>query len=401
MVPLLALVVFIAYVDRGNLATAAPLVQDELRLTATQLGTLLSSFYWTYVPGQLLAASLAEKVSVYRVLAIGVALWSLATAASGLATGFAALLLLRLLVGLAESAAYPASAKLLARHLPGEKLGFANAQIQLGPALGPAFGTYVGGQVMARLGWRATFFVFGIVSALWLVPWRLATRREHADEQSPAATRDEDPDAPSYADLLRRREVWGTCLGHFCFTYPTYFVIYWLPIYLVKARGFSLAQMATIGGCVYLVNAASTMLTGVVCDRLMRAGASPTAVRKTALIGGCLLTAVSLVAVAYGSVAAAVTGFACAGAAHGMIGPNVFATGQTLAGAHAGGKWMGVQNSIGNLAGVAGPIVTGYLVDHTGSFAWAFVVAALIASAGIVGWTLMVRRIAPLDWSRR
>jgi MFS family permease len=400
VVPLLALAVFIAYVDRGNLGTAAPLVQDELHLTATQLGTLLSSFYWTYVPGQLLAASLAEKVSVYRVLAIGVALWALATAGSGLATGFAALLLLRLLVGLAESAAYPCSAKLLARHLPGEKLGFANAQIQLGPALGPAFGTYVGGQVMARLGWRATFLGFGIVSALWLVPWRLATRRARADEPSPEATHHEDPEAPSYAQLLRRREVLGTCLGHFCFTYPTYFVIYWLPIYLVKARGFSIAEMATIGGCVYLVNGCSTVLTGIVCDRLMRAGASATVVRRTALIAGCVVTALSLVGAAYGNAAVAIAGFACAGAAHGMIGPNVFATGQTLAGPHAGGKWMGVQNSIGNLAGVVGPIATGYLVDRTGSFVWAFLVAALVASTGIFGWTLMVRRVAPLDWTR-
>lgn len=397
--PLLALAVFIAYVDRGNLATAAPLVQGELHLSGTQLGTLMSSFYWTYVPGQLLAASLAERMSVYRVLALGVALWSVATLGSGLATGFAALLVLRLVVGLSESAAYPCSAKLLARHLPGEKLGFANAQIQLGPALGPAFGTYVGGQIMARVGWRATFFVFGVVSAFWLVPWWLATRRARtAEEEAPAATAREDEEAPTYGALLSRLEVWGTCLGHFCFTYPTYFVIYWLPIYLVKVRGFGLVQMATIGGCVYLVNAASTLLTGVVCDHLMRSGASATAVRRTALIAGCALTAASLVAAAYGGAAVAIAGFACAGAAHGMIGPNVFAAGQTLAGPHAGGKWMGVQNSIGNLAGVVGPIATGYLIDRTGSFVWAFLLAALIASTGIVAWSLMVKRVAPLRW---
>jgi MFS family permease len=407
VVPLLALAVFIAYVDRGNLGTAAPLLKDDLQLTGTQLGTLLSSFYWTYVPGQILAASLAERLGVYRVLALGVALWSLATAGSGLAGGFAALLVLRLVVGLAESAAYPCSAKVLARYVPGEKLGTANAQIQLGPALGPAFGTFVGGHVMARLGWRATFFAFGITSAAWLLPWRVATASARpapgeivSKTMITRAEAPRDTDAPSYATLLKRRETWGTCLGHFCFTYPTYFVIYWLPIYLVKARGFSVAHMATIGGLVYLVNAAATVASGVVCDRLMHAGASATRVRRSALIGGCILTAVSLVVVAYGNAETAVAAFSCAGIAHGMIGPNVFATGQTLAGPHAAGKWMGVQNSLGNLAGVVGPIVTGYLVDVTGSFVWAFVVAGAIASMGVVAWGLMVRRVAPLDWSR-
>jgi MFS family permease len=400
VVPLLALAVFIAYIDRGNLATAAPLVKDELRLTGTQLGTLLSSFYWTYVPGQILAASFAERWTVYRVLALGAALWSLATAASGLATGFAALLVLRLVVGLAESAAYPCSAKLLARHLPGQKLGSANALISLGPALGPAFGTYVGGQVMARFGWRATFFVFGLLSALWLVPWRFATGQAPGEERALEATREEG-DAPSYAALLKRREMWGTCLGHFCFTYGVHFVIYWLPIYLVKARGFSVVQMATTGACLYLVNAGASLLTGFTCDRLMRAGAGATAVRRAALIGGCVLMASGLVAVAYGDTAFAIAGFAGTSVAHGVMAPNVFATGQTLAGPLAGGKWMGVQNSIGNMAGVVGPIATGYLVDRTGSFVWAFVVASAIASIGIIGWSVMVRRIAPLEWSAR
>jgi MFS family permease len=400
VVPLLALAVFVAYIDRGNLATAAPLVKDELHLTGTQLGMLLSSFYWTYVPGQLLAASFAERWTVYRVLALGVALWSLATAASGLATGFAALLVLRLVVGLAESAAYPCSAKLLARYVPGEKLGSANALIAVGQALGPAVGTYVGGQVMAHLGWRPTFFVFGLVSALWLVPWRFATRHAPGEERALEATREEG-DAPSYAALLKRREMWGTCLGHFCFTYAVYFVIYWLPIYLVKARGFSVVQMATIGGCLYLANAGAALLTGFTCDRLMRAGASATAVRRTALIGGSVLMASSLVGVAYGDTAFAIAGFAGTSVAHGLMAPNVFATGQTLAGPLAGGKWMGVQNCIGNMAGVVGPIATGYLVDRTGSFVWAFVVAGAIASIGIIGWSSMVRRIAPLDWSAK
>ena len=84
---LLALAIFINYVDRGNLATAAPLIKDQLRLNNTQIGLLLSAFFWTYTPGQLVAGWLAERINAYRTLAIGVAIWSVATAATGLASG--------------------------------------------------------------------------------------------------------------------------------------------------------------------------------------------------------------------------------------------------------------------------------------------------------------------------
>jgi len=145
IVVLLALAIFINYVDRGNLATAAPLIRDELKLTHTQIGMLLGAFFWTYTPGQLLAGWLAEKINAYRSLALGVALWSLATVATGFATGFVSILALRLVLGLGESAAFPCSSKLLGEHLPQHRLGFANGMIGVGLALGPAFGTFAGG----------------------------------------------------------------------------------------------------------------------------------------------------------------------------------------------------------------------------------------------------------------
>jgi MFS family permease len=395
VVPLLALSVFIAYIDRGNLATAGPLIQDEVHLSSTELGALLSSFYWTYVPGQILAASLAERLTPYRVLTLGVGLWSVATAGSGLAGGFVSLLVLRLLLGLAESAAYPCSSKLLAQHLPVQKLGMANAQIQLGVALGPAFGTFVGGHVMAHFGWRATFLGFGLASLLWLVPWRAATR--HASARARRLTV---ADAPTYAEILRRRAVWGTSLGAFCFTYPLYVVIYWLPLYLVRAHGFSVAHMATMGGLVYVANAASSLLTGFACDRLMHAGATAS-VRKIAMVASGALTTASFVAVAFGSAAVAVGSLCCVAFALGLAGPNVFAIPQTLAGPRAAGKWVGVQNCAGNLSGIVAPIVTGYVVDRTGQFFWAFVLAGAVALVGTLAWALMVPRIAPLDWAPR
>ena len=123
VVPLLALAVFINYVDRGNLATAAPLMKGELDLTSTEIGILISAFFWAYTPGLVLAGWLADRFNAYRTLAVGLALWSLATLFTGFAQGFVILLGLRLLLGVVESAAFPCSSTLIARHVPSHRLG--------------------------------------------------------------------------------------------------------------------------------------------------------------------------------------------------------------------------------------------------------------------------------------
>jgi MFS family permease len=394
VIPLLALGIFINYVDRGNLATAAPLIKDQLHLSSTQIGLLLSAFFWSYVPGQILAGWLAEHLNPYRTLAIGSALWSIATAASGLASGFYSLIALRVLLGLGESAAFPSSSKLLAHHLALDRLGSANGLITTGNALGPAFGTYVGGLLIAQIGWRKLFILFGLGSLLWLVPWHVSTRHTsaHADLK-PGELR------PSFALILRRREIWGASLGQFCYAYAFYFVISWLPLYLVKARGLSVEQMAELGGLIYLVFAASTYSIGRLSDRWIRAGASVNRARKTLTISGHVIIAASLAAAAVGDLRVSVISLFCAGFAFGLATPNMFAIGQTLAGPRTAGKWIGIQNCVANLAGLVAPVITGLVVDQTGHYYWAFVIAAAVATAGIIGWGIMIRKVEPLDWA--
>jgi len=149
VVGLLAIGMFINYVDRGNLSTAAPLIKDQLHLNNTQAGFLLSAFFWAYTPFQPIAGWLAERINPYRTLALGVALWSLATALIGIAGSFAGLFVLRLLLGVGESSVFPANAKILARDLTPHHLGSANGVIGAGQALGPAIGTFAGGMLMA------------------------------------------------------------------------------------------------------------------------------------------------------------------------------------------------------------------------------------------------------------
>lgn len=394
IVALLALAVFINYVDRGNLATAAPLMRSEMKLSNTEIGMLLGAFFWVYTPGQLLAGWLAEKINAYRTLAIGVALWSVATIATGFATGFTAILALRLLLGLGESAAFPCSSKLFGEHLPPHRLGFANGMVGVGLALGPAFGTFGGGLLMAHLGWRPVFILFGLVSLLWLVPWFGLTRQASRHADKPKATV-----APSYLAVLRQRAAWGACLGHFAGNYAFYFVILWLPLYLVNARGFSVAEMSVIGGVIYIVYAISAQLTGFASDYWMRAGTSATVVRKSFAVTGSLGAAVSLLICTLGGPALSVAGLFLAAICFGFGTPTIYAIGQTLAGPRAAGKWIAMQNCIGNLAGVVAPAVTGFIVDRTGQFTPAFLIAGAVSLLGAVGWGVIVRNVEPVDWN--
>ncbi len=390
---LVTLAVFINYIDRGNLATAAPLIQDQLGLTATQLGLLGSAFYYAYVPLMPVAGWFAEHAGPKRVLAAGIAIWSAATALSGLAGGFVALLLLRLLLGMGESVAFPAATKVVAAAVPVERLGMANGFMSFGYLIGPAVGTAVGGYLMSYLGWRAVFLLFGLASLLWLWPWWCVS----LPSQAPSPDR---PAAPRFAVILSQRALWGAALGHFAANYTYYFIIAWLPFYLVKVHGFSITAMAATASWAYLLNAAAALAMGALTDRWLRAGCDATRIYK-AIMGlaqsGSFVCMVAMVTLpASGSVAALLAFEIIAGCSY----PGIFAIPQTFAGPDATGRWVGVQNACGNIAGMIAPLLTGLLVDRTGGFEAAFVLAAVVSALGFTGWVWVLPRIAPIDWSR-
>lgn len=395
VVALLGLLVFINYVDRGNLATAGPLVKDELALTNTQFGILISAFFWAYAPAQLIAGWMAQRFNTYAVLTGGLVIWALATIGIGFSSGFLALLLLRLALGIGESVAFPCSSKLIAEQVPQEKLGMANAQIALGLTLGPAFGIFCGGLLMAAYGWRLSFILFGVLSLLWLIPW-LRVQRDAGRHSAPLPDR-----SPSLMEIMRCRSAWGTAIGHFCINYSFYFLLAWLPLYLVKTQGFTIAEMAEIGGIVYLLQAAGSVIAGRVSDGWIVAGMSPTRARKTMLVGGCLIIGACMIAVVLGDWRVAIAALMVSGLAAGMTSSNTFAVGQTCAGPHAAGKWVGFQNFVGNIAGIVAPALTGYLVDTSGTFVSAFVIVAAVSVFGALCWGIVVRRVEPMVWAVR
>src|SRR5271165_3788498 len=149
---LLSLSVFINYIDRSNLSIAAPLLQRELGISYSQLGVLFSAFFWPYALMQMPAGWLVDHFDVKWVFAAGFFLWSAATAVTGTLHGFAALIAVRVVLGIGESVAFPSYSNIFGTYLSEARRGFPNAIMMGGTSLGPAIGILLGGMVVDTFG---------------------------------------------------------------------------------------------------------------------------------------------------------------------------------------------------------------------------------------------------------
>jgi MFS family permease len=398
---LLVVSIFINYIDRSNLSIAVALPPPKgLSLDPARQGYLLSAFFATYALFQLLGivGFVLDRVHVSWVYAIAFFVWSVATAATGLASGFAVLFALRLLLGVGESAAYPCYSKTFATYFPEHHRGLANGLIDAGSKFGPALGMLVGGLLMARFGWRPFFVVLGAASLIWLIPWLKWMPRGKGIVVEHAALAAHPP--PGVLHILGQRSAWGSIGGLFCGNYYWYFLLTWLPSYMVKERQFSKEHMANMSALAFLAIGLSSALCGWLSDHWIAAGATPTRVRKTFTVGGLTLSTVILPVVIVDSkdISMALLFLACV--FFGMWSSNHWALIQTLAGPPAAGKWTAVQNGFGNLAGVAAPALTGLVVKHTGQFFGAFAVATGFALAGAFFYMFVIGRIEQVDWRR-
>ena len=394
---LLALSAFINFVDRGNLSAAAPLLKTELMLSDARLGILLAAFFWSYAFFQIASGWLVDHLDVKWMLAAGFFIWSVATAATGLAGGFALLLTARLVLGVGESVVYPSYSKILARYFPEDQRGVANSVIITGFYAGPAFGLFFGGILMDRYGWRPFFLVLGLLSLIWLLPWLQWMPRDR-DEHA-IAGKLHDRDTPGIIEILKLRSAWGTCAALACVDYLSYFFLTWMPTYLVLSRNFSMRKMAAVMGAAYVFCALVAASCGWLSDRWIVAGATPTVVRKGFTSVGMAGAAIFLVpCVLAGSRLATVMAVLVA-ASLGVCSSNVWAITQTLAGPSAAGRWTGIQNFVGNLGGAVAPALTGFVLGRTGHYFWAFAITAVVSLLGALSWAFWVGRVEPVVWA--
>lgn len=388
---LLALFVVINYVDRGAIGIAAPLMKGELGLSEEAYGVAFSAFFWIYAPVQLFAGWLCDRFSVYKLMAGGILLWAVSTLLMGFAGGFASLLVLRIMLGVGESISFPGSSKIIARHVPPERRGMANAFVAAGIAIGPAIGTLAGGLILGLAGWRPIFFVFGIVTLIWLLPWQ----REVSAIEDPEIT--EPALGVPVRAILGRWSLWSMSIVHALGNYCFYFLLAWLPLFLTKSRGFSIGEMTLLATLGYAVQGACALGYGHFSDWWTRSGRSEALCRRWMMVASQLLAAIAILGLAFAHSAVAIGFLLClAGAASAALSLNLYAIAQMFAGPRASGTWVGFQNAIGNLSGIVGPIVTGIVVQRAG-YNSAFILTAAIAAIGALWWAVGVPAIRQVD----
>jgi len=397
IVALLVVSAVINYVDRSNLSMAMPQIEQRFALSPLHIASLLGAFFWTYALLQLfgIVGWLSDRFQPGWVLFYGYLLWTLVTGLTGLATSFTAIFLLRLLLGLGESVAYPCYSRIFAG-MPQQYRGRANA----GTKMGPAAGVFVAGLILSHLGWRMLFIIFGAGGMLWLLPWaRVMPQVEQHNGQ--ALAQDFLEARHSMVKILRHRSAWGTFIGHFCGNYFYYFLLAWLPRYLVQEEHLSVELMSNVTSGLFFLIGCSTLLSGWISDRLVARGVSATIARRGVAAGG-LAVASCLVfsSLLSGSQVASLALLAFCSIGYGAFSSNHWAITQTLAGPAMAGRWSSLQNGIANFSGIFAPWVAGLVLSRQGSSRLAFSIAGAIALMGALAWGLLVWRVEPINWEQ-
>jgi MFS family permease len=390
LVLMLGASVTLNYIDRSAIGIAAPLMTADLGLSATRFGLAVAAFYWIYAPIQLFLGRLCDRFSVYKLLALGTLLWSVSTLLMGLVAGFLSLFLLRLVLGVGESIFFPGSSKIICRHVPPERRGLANGIIAVALALGPAVGTLIGGSLLAAFGWRVMFVVFGLASAMWLLPWRGVVRTLPAHSvacESSFAVR----------KIIGRWSLWSMGIGHALSNYGFYFVLAFLPLYLVKQRGMTIMEMTMLTTLGFAAQALAALALGTTSDRWTQSGRSEATVRRWMLAGGQLIGGACIIGIFLAHDRAVIALLLCIlGPATGALSLNLYAVAQMFAGPRASGTWVGIQNAVGNSSGIAGPVISGIIIDRAG-YGGAFALTAAVSSFGAIWWLFCVPRIQQVE----
>jgi ACS family D-galactonate transporter-like MFS transporter len=384
-VALLSTATFINYLDRGSLSVALPFISQDLHLDPVNQGLALSSFFWTYALMQVPMGWIVDRFDLRKVYAIAFGLWSLSAAGTGLARGLGSLIFFRVLLGIGESVYLPGGMKMVSRHFRAAESAWPAGLFDLGAKVGLACGTAIDVWLLVKFGWRSLFFRTGLAGLLWLIPWLLwypATR------PAPAASRPR----VNWSGLLDNRALIAMSVGFFCWDYFWYFLISWLPSYLYEVRHVQMVKVALFGSLPYLIFAAAEAAGAWMGGRLVARGADLSRVTKTFVAAGFAL-GVLVVPAAFVDSPTLSIAFLMAAATSGIACGHLLAIPRISAPDHEVALWTGFQNFIGNLAGVVGPVITGYAIARTGSYVSSFLVVGVVLVIGIAAYVFWLPRL--------
>jgi MFS transporter, ACS family, glucarate transporter len=415
----LFIVTTLNYADRATISIAGPEIKKALSLSAVEMGYIFSAFAWSYVLAQLPGGWLLDRFGSKLTYFFGIFLWSLFTLFQG-TVGFltgglavAALFALRLLVGTAEAPSFPGNSRIASAWFPKQERGLAAAIFNSAQYFATALFAPIMGWLVHSYGWQSVFYVMGalgiVLSFVWLKT--IYGPRDHPrisasefafirdggalvdlDSRQAVAKEREIDTWACVKELLANRMLLGVYIGQYCITTLTYFFLTWFPVYLVQERGMSILKAGFVASLPAICGFLGGIAGGWVSDRLIKRGHSLSVSRKAPIVFGMLMS-MSMIAcnyIATDTLVVALMSLAFFGKGVGALG---WAVVSDTSPKEAGGLSGGLFNTFGNAAGITTPIVIGYIVQGTGSFAGALVFVGAHAALAIVAYLFIVGEI--------
>ncbi|MGN6084080.1 MFS transporter [Trinickia sp.] len=407
---LLGVGVLINYFDRINLSVAAPQLKAAFDLSPAEMGLLFSAFFWPYALLQVPAGIVLDRFGVTRLGRWGAFLWAMASAVTAFASGFGGIFAARAMLGIAEAPGFPVSSKATGYWFPRKERALATAIFDAAAKFSNVIGVPLVAVVVVGMGWRWGFGVTALLSFAYFVAFYFIYRDPSQDAKLSQAEHryivegGATPEGASSASafsmlgyLLKKAKVWGLTIGFAAYGYSFYLFLTWLPGYLVQTMHMSILKSAGFAAIPWAVATVADLLVGGwLIDHLIARGHDETRVRKGVLVCGMVLGlavfgatlttnptwAIVWISIALGGLAAA--------APVGWSLPSLIAPKGGV------GTIGGIMNFVNNLMGVAAPVVTGYIVGATNSFANAFLIAGVILVVGIISFVFVMGRIEPI-----
>jgi MFS family permease len=401
MVLLIAGMIF-AYAQRGALSVAAPFMIKDLGLSAAAMGVLLSAFFWCYAFMQVPAGWTVDRLGVRWAYAWGFVIWSVASALTGFARSMLELIIARVVLGVGQATAFPASARAVSNWFQDRERGSVTAGYLTGVRLGQALISAIGAVFLAAYGYRLFFLTIGLIPMVWLIPWLQFLRKWEPVRPGAAASDNRAFHTPRFSflanlALFKQVSVLGIFLGFFAYDYTWYLYVSWLPSYLMIERKFNAAEMGLYSSIPYLAMSATILLSGFFSDVMVRRGHAEIKVRKLLIVIGLTIACLIVPAGLVHDKMSAVWLLTISIAGLGIAGPNTWTLTQSVCARDIVGTVSGIQNFGGNLGGILAPMLTGAIASATHSFALALSLTGGILVLGILSYRFMVSRRVALE----
>ena len=379
-----------AYMIRYALSIVAPTLMTLYRLSPQTMGYILSGWNWSYTAGLPILGPLVDRFGAWVVMGAGSLVWGISTIALPLASAATSLFLLRVIFGFGHSMLLPAGASVVSRGFSRKERTRAVAIAFAGSQVGLAICATVGAFILAHIDWQAVFYSIGSASLLLTVAWFGLYPQKRIGRQTNETNRQR----VSWLSLFRHRSTWGIAFGQMGYLYAYFFFVTWLPGYLVLERKMTLLQSGIASALPFWAGLLGTLGGGWLGDYLIQRGVTTTVSRKRIIGVGLTASTVLVVAAAYVEQSwVAVTLLTLS------VGSLRLATGSVnslpidLAPLAAVGSLSSIQNFFGNIGGLLAPIVTGRIVNVTGSFVIALVVAGGMALFGAISYVFIMGNV--------